>query len=201
MPLTRPLVMMLACLVLAQAAAQSPPRRIRGDVVAIDGSRLQIRAREGDRVDVTLADNYTVTAVVPLDIGAIKAGTFVGTVAMPQPDGSLRALEVLVFPEAGRGSNEGHFPWDLRPGSMMTNATVAEVVDVAQDRRITLRYKGGEKVVTVPAGAPVVTAERGERSMLKPGAHVFIFAAMPQPDGSYTAARVTVGKDGVVPPM
>ena len=201
MSLARPLVLILACLILAQAAAQSPPRRIRGEVVAIDGLKLQIRAREGDRVDVTLDDKYTVSAVVPLDIAAIKPGAFVGAAAMPQADGSLRALEVLVFPEAARGSNEGHYPWDLQPGSMMTNATIAEVVDIDKDRRMTLKYKGGEKVVTVPRDAPIVAAAPGDRAMLKPGAHVFIFAAMPHPDGSLTAGRVTVGKDGLVPPM
>ena len=119
---------------------------------------------------------------------------------MPQPDASQRAIEVLVFPESGRGSGEGHYPWDLRPGSMMTNATVAEIIDIGKDRRMTLRYKDGEKVVIVPHDVPIVTFEPGDRAMLKPGAH-FILGATPRPDGSLTAARISVGKDGLVPPM
>jgi hypothetical protein len=120
---------------------------------------------------------------------------------MPQADGSLVSLEVLVFPESMRGSGEGHYPWDLQPGSMMTNATVAEVGSAgAKGRRVTLRYKDGEKSIVVPEDVPIVTFEPGERSMLVPGAHVLLTATR-QPDGTLTAARVAVGKDGLVPPM
>ena len=120
---------------------------------------------------------------------------------MPQPDGTQTALEVLVFPEAMRGSNEGHYPWDLKPGSMMTNATITDaVVESAGGRRMTLKYKDGEKTVVVPADIPIVTFEPGERAMVVPGAHVLI-AATKQPDGSLTAARIAIGKNGLVPPM
>jgi len=120
---------------------------------------------------------------------------------MPQPDGTQTALEVLVFPEPMRGSNEGHYPWDLKPGSMMTNATVADAVAMNPGgRRMTLKYKDGEKTVVVPDDAPIVTFEPGDKAMLVPGAHVLVTATK-QPDGTLTAARVAVGKNGLVPPM
>jgi hypothetical protein len=151
-------------------------------------------------VPIELADNYKVVAVVPAPRDAIRTGAFVGTAAMPQSDGTQRAIEVLVFPESGRGSGEGHYPWDLRPGSTMTNATVAEVTKVDQDQRLTLKYKDGEKTIVVPRDAPVVTFEPGSREMLRAGAHVLV-NARPKADGALTAASVLVGKDGLVPPM
>lgn len=147
-----------------------------------------------------LAENYAVTAVTRIGIDRIVAGTYVGAASMPQPDGTEKALEVLLFPEARRGSGEGHYPWDLQPGSMMTNATVADVVAADKNRRMTLKYKDGEKVVIVPPDVPLVTFESGDRAMLKPGAHI-ILTATKHPDGTLTAAGVAVGKDGLVPPM
>jgi hypothetical protein len=194
------LSLLVSCLALAQTPAPAPTQRIRGDVVSIDGLDLRVKERSGQMLAIKLADNYVVTAVAKVGIEAIKPNSFVGAASMPQSDGTQTALEVLVFPESGRGSNEGHYPWDLQPGSMMTNATVSEVVDVGPGRRMTLRYKDGEKVVTVPANVPIVTFEPGERSMLKPGAHLLLTATR-QPDGSLTTARVAVGKDGLVPPM
>jgi hypothetical protein len=193
-------LLLFACgSVLAQAPA--PTQRIRGDVVALDGLSLQVKSRSGETLAIKLADNYVVTAVVKIDATAIKPGSFVGTASMPQPDGTLTSLEVLVLPESMRGSNEGHYPWDLRPGSMMTNATVVDVVSAGQGaRRMTLKYKDGEKSVVVPEDVPIVTFEPGEKSMLVPGAHVLLTATK-QPDGSLTAARVAVGKNGLVPPM
>jgi hypothetical protein len=186
----------------ATAHAQAPPTmRIRGDVAALEGLNLQVKSRTGEMLAVKLAENYTVTAVVKIDMDAIKPGAFVGTASMPENDGTQRALEVLLFPEAMRGSNEGHYPWDLKPGSMMTNATVADaVVESTGGRRMTLKYKDGEKIVIVPPDAPIVTFEPGDRAMIVPGAHVLITATR-QPDGSLTAARAAVGKNGLVPPM
>jgi len=192
------LSLLVPCVVLAQATA--PTQRIRGDVVSVDGLNLQVKERSGELLSIKLAENYVVTAVAKVGIEAITPNAFVGAASMPQSDGTQSALEVLVFPESGRGSNEGHYAWDLQPGSMMTNATVAEVVPVGPARRMTLRYKDGEKVVVVPPNAPIVTFEPGDRAMLKSGAHVLLTAAR-QPDGSLTAGRVAVGKDGLVPPM
>jgi hypothetical protein len=184
------------------AFAQAPPpsvQRIRGDVAALNGLDLQVRARSGETYTVKLAENYTVNAVVKIDIGKIVPGAFVGTATMPQADGTQTALEVLLLPEARRGSGEGHYPWDLQPGSMMTNATVADVVAVDRSRRMTLRYKDGEKVVIVPPEAPIVTFEPGDRSMIKRGAHVIVGATR-QADGTLTTSGISVGKDGLVPP-
>jgi hypothetical protein len=184
----------------AVASAQAPAQRIRGDVTALDGNTLQVKSRTGEALTVKLADNFTVSAVARRDLAAVVPGVFIGTATLTRPDGTLLALEVLIFPEAARGSNEGHYPWDLQPGSMMTNATVSEVVALDAGRRLTLKYKDGEKVVVVPPDVPVVTFEPGDRAMLVPGAHV-MFGANKQPDGTLTAARVNVGKDGLVPPM
>lgn len=203
MRLAKLLVLLIMNCVAIGALAQAPtaaPQRIRGDVVALDGLNLQVRSRAGDMYNVTLADNYTVTAVTKIGIDRIVTGTYIGTATMPQPDGTQKAIEILLFPEARRGAGEGHYPWDLQPGSMMTNATVASVVAAGQSRQMTLKYKDGEEVVVVPPDTPIVTFEPGERSMLVPGAHV-MFSANKQPDGSLTAAGVNVGKNGLVPPM
>lgn len=179
----------------ALAQAPAATQRIRGDLVALDGLHLQVRSRGGEMLAVTLAENYNVTAVVRIDLAAIKQGAFIGTASMAQPDGTLTALEVLVFPEAMRGSGEGHYARDLKPGSMMTKATVAEVATLTQThgRQLSLKYKDGEKTMVVPEDVPIVTFEPGERAMLLPGAHIVLTAAK-QPDGSLTAGRVVVGK-------
>ena len=189
------------CIGAASAQTPAPTQRIRGDVLSVDGVNLQVRSREGEKLTIRLAENYTVTAVVKIDASAIKPGNFVGIASMPQPDGTLRSLEVLIFPEAMRGSNEGHYSWDLKPGSMMTNATVADVNSEGDTgRRVTLKYKDGEKMIVVPPDVPIVTFEPGDRSMVVPGAHILITATR-QPDGSLTAPRIAVGKNGLVPPM
>src|SRR5262249_33526912 len=185
----------------AVAQAPLPTQPIRGELAGLDGLGLQVKSRTGEELAIKLAENYTVTAVVKIDMSSIKPGVFVGTASMPQSDGTQTAIEVLVFPEAMRGSGEGHYPWDLKPGSMMTNATVADAVGEATGgRRMLLKYKDGEKWVVVPPDAPIVTFEPGDRAMVVPGAHVLITATK-QPDGTLTAARVAVGKNGLVPPM
>lgn len=185
---------------LATAAFAQSTQRIRGDIVSIEGPKLAVRTRTGDLATIGLADNYRVSAVVRVSADAIRQGSYVGTASLPQPDGTGRALEVLVFPESGRGSGEGHYPWDLQPGSMMTNATVAQVVDVDNGRRMTLKYKDGQQTIVVPPDVPIVTFEAGSRELLVPGAHVMLNARM-QPDGTLSATGIAVGKDGLVPPM
>lgn len=196
----RPLLFALACLLAVTAFAQAPKQRIRGDVVSLEGSKLAVRTRSGQPLSITLDEGYRVSVIRPIDASAIAKGTFVGTATLQQRDGTQRALEVVVFPESARGSGEGHYSWDLAPGSMMTNATVAEVAGVDQARRMTLKYPGGEQVVVVPPKAPIVTFEPGSRELLRPGAHVFLVATA-QPDGTLKASGVAVGKDGLVPPM
>ena len=188
------------CVALATAASAQSTQRIRGDIVSLEGPKLEVRTRSGDLATINLADNYRVSGIVRAGADSIAKGSYVGVASMPQADGTGRALEVLVFPESGRGSGEGHYPWDLQPGSMMTNATVAEVVDVDNARRMTLKYKDGETTIVVPPGIPIVTFEPGSRELLVSGAHVLVNARV-QPDGSLSAAAGAVGKNGVVPPM
>jgi hypothetical protein len=126
---------------LAQTPPTSPPTRLRGAIAAIDGKTATIATREGASVPVKLADNWAVMLVSPMTLADIKENSFVGIASLKGPDGSLNALEVLIFPEAARGSNEGHYPWDLQPESMMTNATVATVAAAPDGQALTLKYQ------------------------------------------------------------
>lgn len=191
---------LVAAAVTASAFAQSPPTRLRGTLSAIDGNTATIATREGTSVDVKLADNWGVALVGPLTLSDIKENSFVGVASMKGPDGSLNALEVLVFPEAARGSNEGHYPWDLQPESMMTNATVATVGAGGDGQTLTLKYKDGSQVIKVKPGTPIVTFLPGDRSDAKPGAKIFA-GAVKAADGTLTVTRLLVGKDGLTPPM
>ena len=184
----------------ATAAAQSPPTRLRGSIAAIDGKTATIATREGSNVKVNLADNWAVMLVSPVSMADIKENSFVGIASLKGPDGTLNALEVLVFPEAARGSNEGHYPWDLQPESMMTNATVATVAKASDGQTLTLKYKDGTQTIKVKPGTPIVTFAPGDKADAKVGAKVFL-GATKAADGSLTAARLLVGKDGLTPPM
>lgn len=143
---------------------------------------------------------YTVTAVVPAKLSDVTPGSFIGAAADPQPDGTLVAKEIHTFPEAMRGSGEGHRAFDLGPQSTMTNGTVGNEVKGADGDRLTVAYKGGEKSIVVPPSAPVVMFAPGDRAMLAPGASVIVQAQKAE-NGGLTAERVTVGRDGLVPPM
>ncbi len=212
---------MFAGVAAAQQPAAAPAQQhVRGDVVALEGQTLTVKSRGGETVTLKLADDTRVAVVSKADLASLRSGAFIGTTAVPQGAGMLRAVEVHVFPEAMRGTGEGHRPWDLEPGSTMTNATVAEVdaaggkappstmtnatvAEVAKagaGRKLVLKYSSGEKTVLMPPGTPVVMIEPGDRSRLVPGAHLFAIASR-QPDGSLRAERINVGKDGVVPPM
>lgn len=205
MTLLRPFV---ACVVIAfslaatmsAAAAQGAPTRLRGSIAGIDGNTATIATREGTTVAVKLADNWGVMLVSPVTMADIKENSFVGIASLKGPDGTLNALEVLVFPEAARGSNEGHYPWDLQPESMMTNATVTTVVSANDGQTLTLEYKGGAQTIKVKPGTPIVTFAPGDKADAKVGAKVFLGAAKAA-DGSLTATRLLVGKDGLTPPM
>jgi hypothetical protein len=185
----------------ARAAEGAPPVRLRGVVEKLHGNVLTVKTREGKAATVKLAEDVAVAGVVAASLADVGPGKFIGTATLGQKDGALKALEVLIFPESMRGFGEGHYPWDLQPQSMMTNATVADVVAGPRDRVLTLKYKDGEKKVYVPEGTPIVTFTTADRSALTPGAHVFLGAAQPQPDGSFVAKRVAVGLNGLVPPM
>jgi hypothetical protein len=189
--------MLLASAALAQTPI--PTQRLRGSVESFDGTTLVVKERSGQTVRLALADNFAVNEVYPIEIGAIQPGSFVGIASLPGTDGNLSALEVLVFPESARGSGEGHYPWDLQPGSLMTNATVADLVSAPTGRRLQLRYKDGEKTVVVPEGVPIVTFKPGDKSLLVPGARVMVTAQVR--DGKPTALRALAGRNGFVPPM
>ena len=185
----------------AGALAQTTPTRLRGTIAAIDGNTLTVATREGATAKVALADKWAVALVAPLSLADIKEGGFVGVASMKKPDGTLEALEVLVFPEAARGSNEGHYPWDMQPESLMTNANVSKVVKSGDTQTLTLAYKGdGTQTIHVGKDVPVVTFLPGTQADAKVGAKVFIGAAKAA-DGTLTAGRVNVGKDGLTPPM
>ncbi|HYQ08374.1 MAG TPA: hypothetical protein VER26_15565 [Xanthobacteraceae bacterium] len=184
---------------LAQAQ-ESPPVRIRGTIERVDGAIYVIKARDGAELKITLADNAQIAGIIKASLADIKQNSFVGVTAMPQPDGSLNAVEVHIFPESMRGTGEGHYPWDLQPQSTMTNANVEEVVSAVDGRTLTLKYKDGEKKITVPANAPIVAYVPGDKNDIKPGAKVFI-VAVKQADGTYQGRAWRIGRDGLTPPM
>jgi hypothetical protein len=182
-------------------AQQPPPVRIRGTIEAVDGSMLTIKSREGDEMKVRMTDNVAVWGVAKTELSEIKPGSYIGVSAMPEPDGTQKALAVHIFPESQRGAAEGFRPWDLRPNSTMTNATVAETVKGTDGENILVKYKDGEKKVVVPPGTPIVTFVAGDKSEVKPGAKIIIFGAVKKDDGVLEANRVNVGRDGIMPPM
>ncbi len=166
----KPLLAATLCgLMLAGSAFAQTPTRIRGAVAGLDGNMLTVKTREGPEVKIKLADNYAVAAVVPISIADIKKGSFIGSAAMKDKDGTMKAVEVLVFPEAMRGANEGHYPWDLMPESTMTNANVDAIMEGASGREMIVAYKGGTQKIVVPPGVPVVTfAARRPRACSPP---------------------------------
>jgi hypothetical protein len=194
------LIALVALPAAAQNTPEGTPTRIRGTVEKLDGQALTVKSRDGQQMTIALAPNFTVAAVVKKSLGDIKAGDFVGAASTKGTDGKLHALEVLIFPEALRGTGEGERAWDLTPDSLMTNATVAGIASAAQGQALKVTYKGGESEIIVAPSTPVVTFAPGDASLLKPGAAVFI-GAIKKPDGSLTAARVNAEKDGVKPPM
>ncbi len=182
-------------------AQQPPPVRIRGTIETVDGPMLTIKSREGTEMKVRMTDNVAVFGVARTELSEIKPGSYIGVSAMPEPDGTQKALAVHIFPESQRGAAEGFRPWDLRPNSTMTNATVAETVKGTDGQNILVRYKDGEKKVVVPPGTPIVTFVAGDKSEVKPGAKIIIFGAVKKDDGVLEANRVNIGRDGITPPM
>lgn len=199
-PLAR---LMLAASLLTAAtmalADDAPPSRVRGTITAVSAHALAIRTSGGAELRVALRDDTVVRAITLATVEEIQPGRYIGTTAVPQPDGTLKALEVHVFPPDMAGTGDGHRPWDLTPGSTMTNGVVGELL-ASHGRVITVKYKGGEQKVAIPDGMPVVNIEPGDRSLLVPGAHVMVFADK-SADGSLTARAISAGKNGVRPPM
>jgi Domain of unknown function (DUF5666) len=184
------------------AWAQQPPTvRIRGTIESVDGAMLTIKSRDGTDIKVRTTDNVTVTGVAKIAKSDIKPGSYIGVTGMPEPDGSQKAIAIHVFPEAMRGTGEGFRPWDLRPNSTMTNATVDQKVEANDGDTIVVKYKDGEKKVMVPPDTPIVLFVPGDKSELKAGAKIIIMGAVKKDDGTLEASRVNVGRDGITPPM
>jgi hypothetical protein len=189
----------LSDVALAQAPA-TPPVRTRGTLEQLDGQKLTVKTYDGQSIAINLAENFMVVGISKASVDDIQAGKFIGTTTLGEREGKLVALEVHIFPEAMRGTGEGHYDWDLRPSSKMTNANVATVTTFGKDHVLEVQYKGGEQKVLVPENASVVSFVPGDKSLLKPGAPVFVISQR-QPDGSLKAARVNVGVNGQIPPM
>jgi hypothetical protein len=201
--LVRPLVAvaMVAGSTLYAIAQQPPtPTRDRGTIEAVDGDVLAVKSRGGDDVRLHMTGDVNIVGITRISRSDIKVGSFIGTTTVPGPDGSQNAVEVHVFPEVMRGTGEGSRPYDLRPNSTMTNATVADSVVGNDGHTLLIKYRGGEKKVVVSPETPVVTYVPADRSDLKPGAKVIAFMKK-LPDGSLETSRVSVGRDGLTPPM
>jgi hypothetical protein len=201
--LRRPLL--AAAMVVASslyAIAQQPPTptRVRGAIEAVDGDVLAVKSRSGEDFKLHMASDMRVVGIVKISLADIKVGSFVGATTVPGPDGTNNAVEVHVFPEDMRGTGEGSRPFDLRPNSTMTNATVAESVAGNDGHTLLVKYKDGEKKVVVVPDTVVVTYVPAEKSELKPGAKIIAFFKK-LPDGSYEANRISVGLNGLTPPM
>jgi len=199
-------VLLVSFLQLELAYSQAPkdkPVTIRGKISAVDGQSLKVATTAGE-VLVRITPDIRIGGVAAAQLSDISSGNYVGTTAVKQADGSLKALEVHIFPEASRGTGEGHRPWDLQPGSTMTNANVEKVEQVAvekvQGQMLTLKYKDGEQRVFIPPGTPIVKNVPADRSLLKVGTGVYIPAERSE-DGTITATRITVGVGGIMPPM
>jgi hypothetical protein len=187
-------------LTLSSAQAQQSVR-VRGTIEKANGNTLLVETREGTEVTVKLTDNVQVTGIAKAALSDINQKSFVGITAIPQPDGTQKAMEIHIFPEARRGAGEGHRPWDLVPNSTMTNANVEQFVTSIDGPMLTMKYKDGEKKISVPNNIPIVAFVNGDRSELKPGAKIFIGAGTRKADGTIEAAGVNVGRNGITPPM
>jgi len=193
----------LALIIASAASAQTaPPATLRGTVESIsaDGASLNVKARNGEAATVRLKPDVLVSLIVPASLAEVKPGAYIGVAAVPDADGALKALEVHVFPEALRGAGEGFRPFDLAPGSSMTNGALSARVDGLKDQTLTVDYAGGSQTIHLEPNTPIVSFAPGARSDIKPGAAIIARGARAA-DGAIEAARILVGKDGLTPPM
>ncbi len=182
------------------AWAQKPKTvRVSGTIENFDGHVLAIKSDKLGEVKVSLTPDATVFGVTKATLADVKPGSYIGVGAMPQPDGSQRAIQVTVLAESQRGLSEGHRPWDARPNSTMTNGTVDQTVAAVEGQVMTVKYKGGEKRIVVPPDAVIRAYVAGTKDELKPGAHIAIARAIKKSDGALEANRVNVGRGDVVP--
>jgi hypothetical protein len=200
--LSRSLAVLALVAISSQAVSQQPstPSRVRGTIEGVDGDVLSVKSRSGEDVKLHMTGDMRVVGITKIALSDIKLGSFIGTTTVPGADGGQNAVEVHVFPEDMRGTGEGSRPYDLRPNSTMTNATVAETVAGNDGQTLMIKYKDGEKKVVVGPDTPVVTYVPADKSDLKPGAKIIAFVKK-LPDGSFETNRISVGRDGLTPPM
>ena len=192
-----PFVLLVAGLLIVNAADAQTTTRLRGTITEIEGNTMSVKSRDGKDVKVQVPDNVSVAVAKAIRFEDIKQGDYVGATTIAASDGTLTAVEVHYLPPT---VPEGHGPWDLQPGSMMTNANVSSIVAAADRRELTLQYKDGTKKMNVPQNAPIVRAVPGARTDLRAGEYVFA-AVQVGPDGTMTAPRIQVSKDGIRPPQ
>ena len=190
----------IALLAGAVAFAAEPPPRTRGTIERLDGDTLTLAVRGGQKVTFTLTPDTKIVGAIGAHLSDIKPDTYIGTSAAPQPDGTLKAIEVHVFPESMRGTGDGHYPWDLDGANTMTNGAVGTLAGTS-GRTMTVKYQGGERKVVVPEDTPVVAFEPADRSIVKPSARALVIAPKPADGGMATAVFLVVGENGVNPPM
>ena len=191
----------LALICMALPASAQETVRIRGTIERVEGPVYVVKNRDGAELKLTVTDNPLFVAIVKSTMADIKPGMFVGSTGMSLPDGSQKAIEVHIFPESMRGTGEGHYDWDLKPQTKMTNANVEQTVAGVDGQMLSVKYKDGEKKLLVTPETAVVTYVAGNKDDLKPGTKIFVAAAKKQSDGTLQTPRITYGKDGLVPPM
>ena len=191
----------LAFVFAASAASAQETVRIRGVIESVDGPVYVVKNRDGAELKLTVTDPPLYVAIVKATMADIKPGMFVGATGQTQPDGSQKAIEVHIFPESMRGTGEGHYDWDLKPNTKMTNANVDQTVNGNDGQTLSVKYKDGEKKILVTPETAVVTYVPGSKDDLKPGIKVFVGAAKKMDDGTVQTPRITYGKDGLTPPM
>ena len=191
----------LAFIFAASAASAQETVRIRGVIESVDGPVYLVKNRDGAELKLTVTDKPLFVAIVKASMADIKPGMFVGATGQTQPDGSQKAIEVHIFPESMRGTGEGHYDWDLKPNTKMTNANVDQTVNGNDGQTLSVKYKDGEKKILVTPETAVVTYVAGSKDDLKPGTKVFVAAGKKMADGSVQTPRITYGKDGLTPPM
>ncbi|OQR30452.1 hypothetical protein BWR59_18050 [Pseudomonas sp. Bc-h] len=180
-------------------ADDAKPMRVRGAITSVEGDLLKVHSNRGEDLQVKLTKDTQVRGVTLAQVSEIKPGSYIGSATVPQADGTLKALEVHVFPPEMAGTGDGHRAFDLGKDSTMTNGSVGDLV-TTNGRSITVNYKGGQKTIVIPDDVPIVNLVPGDRSLLKPGVKV-VLQAQKADDGALNAMSISAGENGVTPPM